>query len=56
MSVKVRCTDDGKYIVTITDGGTVAAHKCENIIEVGKLIDSMKNGGLEKLEDANAKT
>ena len=26
---------------------------CENIIEVGKLIDSMKNGGLE---DANAKT
>ena len=53
MSVKVRHTDDGKYIVTITDGSTVTAHKCENIIEVGKLIDSMKNGGLE---DDNAKT
>jgi len=47
MSVKVRCTDDDKYIVTITDGGTVTAHKCENIIEVGKLIDQMEDGRLE---------
>ena len=51
MSVKVRHTDDGRYIVTIADGGTTTAHKCENIIDVGKLIDSMENGGLEELGD-----
>ena len=47
MSVKVRHTDDGKYIVTITDGSTVTAHKCENTIEVGALIDKMEDGRLE---------
>ena len=47
MSVKVRHTDDGRYIVTISDGSTVTAHKCENIIEVGALIDKMEDGRLE---------
>ena len=44
MSVKVRHTADNKYIVTITDGGTVTAHKCDNIMEVGALIDKMEDG------------
>lgn len=48
MSVKVRHTDDGKYIVTITDGDTVTAHTCENIIEVGALIDKMEDGQLKE--------
>lgn len=51
MSVKVRHTADGKYIVAITDGGTVTAHKCDTIIEVGELIDGMENGGLEGPRD-----
>ena len=51
MSVKVRHTDDNKYIVTITDGSTVTAHKCDSIIEVGALIDKMEDGRLEELGD-----
>ena len=51
MSVKVRHTKDGKYIVTITDGGTVTAHMCGSIIEVGELIDKMEDGRLEVTDD-----
>ena len=53
MSVKVRHTDDGKYIVTITDGGTVTAHKCDNIMEVGALIDKMEDGKITYERGAN---
>ena len=55
MSVKVRHTDNGRYIVTITDGGTVTAHKCNNIIEVGALIDKMEDGKLETERGANGR-
>ena len=34
MSVKVRRTDDGRYIVTIADGGTTTGHgKLDNWID-----------------------
>ena len=55
MSVNIRYTDDGKYIVTITDGGTVTAHKCDNILAVGELIDKMEDGKLETERGANGR-